>query len=75
MDEYDLILDAIAAVRLVRNHFAGLHASTRVDDVVTMLRGAANRVPAGGHVRVPNELALAVADAIAATYGNGRIHP
>jgi hypothetical protein len=69
MDEYDLIIDAIRAVRMVRHHFPAASAAPRVNEIAIMLRKAANSVPSLGLVSLPNELALAVADALQNTYG------
>jgi hypothetical protein len=70
-DEYDIIADALAAVRLVRGHHASSTAAAeRIDEIADMLRGRANAISSPGVPDRPsNALALSVADAIAKTYG------
>lgn len=73
MDEFDLIMDALGAVRTIQGVYGTTHdAATRVDEVAQILRLRAKKLSdTSGTGGAPgrNALALAVADAIRAAYG------
>lgn len=73
MDEFDLITDALGAVRTIQGVYGTTHdAATRIDEVTQILRLRARKIAddggAGGQTG-RNALALAVAEAIRTTYG------
>ncbi len=72
MDEFDMIADALGAVRTIQGVYGTSHdAATRIDEVSQILRLRANKLSGegrGGMVQ-RNVLALAVADAIRKAYG------
>jgi hypothetical protein len=73
MDEFDLIIDALGALRTIQGVYGTTHdGATRIDEVVQILRLRAQKLSGdGGASRTPqrNALALAVADTIRNVYG------
>ena len=72
MDEFDLIADALSAVRMIQGVYGTGHdGATRIDEVAQILRLRARQLSGDGEAQAPrpNALALAVADAIRRTYG------
>lgn len=72
MDEFDLIADALSAVRMIQGVYGTSHdGATRIDEVAQILRLRARQLSSEGGTQAPrpNALALAVADAIRRTYG------
>jgi hypothetical protein len=72
MDEFDLIADALSAVRMIQGVYGTSHdGATRIDEVAQILRLRARQLSGEGETQAPrpNALALAVADAIRKTYG------
>lgn len=71
MDEFDLITDALGAVRTIQGVYGTSHdGSTRIDEVVQILRLRAKKLSedASGPTQ-RNGLALAIADTIRSVYG------
>jgi hypothetical protein len=72
MDEFDVIADALGAVRTIQGVYGTSHdAATRIDEVSQILRLRAKKLSAAneGGTSQRNTLALAVADAIRNAYG------
>lgn len=70
MDEFDLIADALAAVRMIQGVYGTGHdGATRIDEVAQILRLRARQLSEreGGAPAAP--LAVAVADTIRKVYG------
>jgi hypothetical protein len=73
VDEFDLITDALGAVRTIQGVYGTTHdAATRVDEVAQILRLRAKKLSdnsGAGSAPERNALALAVAEVIRAAYG------
>lgn len=72
MDEFDLIADALGAVRMIQGVYGNSHdGATRIDEVAQILRLRARRLSdeGEGQPQRSNVLAMAVADAIRKAYG------
>jgi len=72
MDEFDLIADALGAVRMIQGVYGTSHdGATRIDEVAQILRLGARQLSGEGGAGTPQStaLAFAVADAIRKTYG------
>lgn len=70
MDEFDLIADALCAVRMIQGVYGTGHdGATRIDEVAQILRLRAKQLSEreGGTSAAP--LAFAVSDAIRKVYG------
>jgi hypothetical protein len=72
MDEFDLITDALGAVRTIQGVYGTSHdAATRIDEVSQILRLRAGNLRGKDETGAAqrNVLALAVADVIRTVYG------
>lgn len=73
MDEFDLITDALGAVRTIQGVYGTSHdGATRIDEVAQILRLRTKQLSGegkAGGMPQRNALALAVADAIRNVYG------
>ena len=73
-DEFDLIVDAITAVRLVRRECGSAHpAAERIHEIADHLEVNAARIAQGSGTE-SNILALRIADLLRQTYGRA-FHP
>src|SRR5690606_10085523 len=62
MDEFDLIADALGAVRMIQGVYGTSHdGAMRIDEVAQILQLRARRLSGEGEPRQSNTLALAVA--------------
>ncbi len=74
-DEYDLIIDALHAVRQIRSvHGSGAVSVGKCDEISEILQLRAKSLPPISDIQpvIRNDLALAIADAISANYGTKR---
>lgn len=73
-DEYDLIIEALTAVRVIRHQCGDAHpAAERIGEVADRLEAGAARL-AQGATQQSNALALRIADLLRETYGR-EFHP
>jgi DNA-directed RNA polymerase subunit H (RpoH/RPB5) len=74
-DEYDLIIDALHAIRQIRSvHGSGTVSVGKCDEIAEMLRLRAKSLPPISEAQpvIRNSLALAIVDAISNNYGTKR---
>lgn len=74
-DEYDLIIDALHAIRQTRSvHGSGTVSVGKCDEIAEILRLRAKSLPPISEIQpvIRNDLALTIADAISTNYGTKR---